>query len=292
LAARLQAQISDLSREVDDLKNKTNDLTDQFRTHQNYYERVVKDLTERLQMIEAKKSGRPYVKPPIQAPAPEHSAGPTMDAHTSLDDSHIQPGSLDTIDSHIPSATGGYDPNPSHTLGTLGAQDSYQTAATPLPADGTLIGRDFNQGKPAATVAPQEEAAQPKSLTPLEKYAKAEDFLQNQQYAEAIEAFKTYLKSHSKDGKAPEAQFGMGESFFAQKNYGSAAKSYLEGYQKYKTTKKGPDFLFKLGQSLSRLNKKPEACKSYGKLLKEYPKASAVLKKRVKEEQKKLQCKA
>lgn len=110
------------------------------------------------------------------------------------------------------------------------------------------------------------------------------------QYAQAEGALRSFIAAYPNDGLTPNAQYWLGESFFARQNYKDAAEQFLIGYQKYPQSLKAPDNLLKLGLSLQNLSKKPEACSAYARFAKEYPAASVTLKRRVAEEQQRLNC--
>jgi tol-pal system protein YbgF len=176
----------------------------------------------------------------------------------------------------------------SNAAGTTGLAPGPQTL-------GSVGGKPAINGKPIpAAKAPPPEAAP--VLTPLppgspkEQYDYAFDLLIRAQYAQAEGALRSFIAAYPNDGLTPNAQYWLGESFFARQNYKDAAEQFLVGYQKYPQSLKAPDNLLKLGLSLQNLNKKPEACSAYARFTKEYPTASITLKRRVTEEQQRLNC--
>jgi tol-pal system protein YbgF len=176
----------------------------------------------------------------------------------------------------------------SNAAGTTGLAPGPQTL-------GSVGGKPAINGKPIPTAkTPPPEAAP--VLTPLppgspkEQYDYAFDLLIRAQYAQAEGALRSFISAYPNDALTPNAQYWLGESFFARQNYKDAAEQFLIGYQKYPQSLKAPDNLLKLGLSLQNLSKKPEACSAYSRFTKEYPTASITLKRRVAEEQQRLNC--
>lgn len=181
--------------------------------------------------------------------------------------------------------------------GNAGSNAAGTTGLAPGPATlGSVGGKPAINGKPippgtkppAAEPAPVLVPLPPGS--PKEQYDYAFDLLIRAQYAQAEGALRSFIAAYPNDGLTPNAQYWLGESFFARQNYKDAAEQFLIGYQKYPQSLKAPDNLLKLGLSLQNLSKKPEACAAYGRFSKEYPTASVTLKRRVAEEQQRLNC--
>jgi TolA-binding protein len=82
----------------------------------------------------------------------------------------------------------------------------------------------------------------------------------------------------------------MGETYYVRKDYSSAARVFLEAYQKDQKGTKAPDTLLKLGMSLTNLDKKKEACATFDKLGKDFPDASANIKRTLPRERTRAGC--
>ena len=109
-------------------------------------------------------------------------------------------------------------------------------------------------------------------------------------YAQATDAFRSFLKEHPSDRLTPEAQYWLGESLFQSQQYRDAAESFLTVSTKYDTNARAPDALLKLGMSLAALGEKEAACASLGEVLRKYPRASLGVKQGVDREQKRAHC--
>ena len=139
-----------------------------------------------------------------------------------------------------------------------------------------------------AASKPKDEAKKTAEQLYEESYAA----LNAKKYAAAEKGFKDFLAAEGKHKLAGNAQYWLGETYYVQGRYDKAAVAFADGYKKYKTASKGPDSLIKLGLSMGRLKRKDEACAAFVNFPTEFPKTSADLKKRAKDEAAKLKCDA
>ncbi len=125
---------------------------------------------------------------------------------------------------------------------------------------------------------------------PRELYDDAFGAIKKQQYKTAQAQFEAFLVLYPKNELAGNAQYWLGESFFARSMYSQAAVAFAEGFKNYRANQKAPDNLFKLGVTMAKMNKKKEACIAFENFVKEYPKVSESMKKRLDKEVQKLSC--
>ena len=125
---------------------------------------------------------------------------------------------------------------------------------------------------------------------PRELYDEAFAAIKKQQYKTAQAQFEAFLVLYPKNELAGNAQYWLGESFFARSQYSQAAVAFAEGFKNYRANQKAPDNLFKLGVTMAKMNKKKEACIAFENFVKEYPKVSESMKKRLDKEVQKLSC--
>ena len=128
------------------------------------------------------------------------------------------------------------------------------------------------------------------AASPKQDYEAAYGHLLRQDYGAAEAAFEDFLKNHSADPLAGNAQYWLGETHFVRGSYKPAAAAFLKGYQNYSKSNKAPDSLLKLAMSLDRLGQKDAACSSFGELVTKFPDAPSHVKSRAAGEQKRLGC--
>lgn len=146
---------------------------------------------------------------------------------------------------------------------------------------------DAGGGNAAADVL----AALPADAKPRDQYDFAFDLLKKREYDSAAVAFQAFIDRNGKDPLAGNAFYWLGETRYVQKHYGEAAKIFLDGYKRFPDGAKAPDNLLKLGMSLAALDKSRDACKTFARMLSEFPKAPARLRRAADNERKKLKCK-
>jgi tol-pal system protein YbgF len=187
----------------------------------------------------------------------------------------------------------------------VGPGGATPPAANPAPAPGappgtlgTLTPRDLNAkpqtATPAAPAPGGAPAARTASALPAgsvqEQYNYATSFLSKSDWAGAERALSAFIDAHPKDPLTGNAQYWLGESYYVRGDFNSAAHAFAKGYKDYPKSAKGPDNLLKLGLSLANLKKTDSACTTFGRMTKDFPDASAVIKSRVAAERKKLRC--
>ena len=93
-----------------------------------------------------------------------------------------------------------------------------------------------------------------KSLSPEEEFQLAFDLLRGQQFTEAIQALKKFIKDNEENNLAGSAHYWLGEIYLLNKEFREAALILAEGYQKFPNSVKAPDTLYKLSKSLISIN--------------------------------------
>lgn len=178
----------------------------------------------------------------------------------------------------------------------LNALEGKNTAATsPIPStpstssDGTKL-----LGTMVVDPAKQELATtgkKPKEKDdPKERYDAAFELLRQSKYDEARNGFEGFLVDFPDHTLASSAYFWLGETYFIRKEYEPAAVEYLKGYRKDQKGPKAPDNLLKLAMSLGSAKKQNEACTVFDKLGREFPNASAPIKRKAELERTKYKC--
>ena len=75
----------------------------------------------------------------------------------------------------------------------------------------------------------------------------------NAQPADAIQAFRRYIKKYSESPLAANAQYWIGEVMYSQKNYTAAVDEFVKVLQNYRKSGKASDAAIKLGFSFYEL---------------------------------------
>ncbi|HVJ34181.1 MAG TPA: tol-pal system protein YbgF [Terriglobia bacterium] len=250
---QLQQQLASMQGEIEQVQIKVNDLSDKL-------DRAQKDNEFRLSALEqAQQNGGAGAAAPGAAPAP--SAAPPA-APSSAAPSPAPSG----VNSAAPAGDQAGQP---HVLGSLNAdQPLPQAPAGAAEAAAAAAGG----GSAGNVVLPGD--------TPKDQYEYAVGLLQKGSYPEAEVALKTFLKDHSSDPLAGNAQYWLGETYYARQDYKNAAVAFAEGYQKYPNSPKVVDNLLKLGMALGQSGQKDNACVALKQLDKKFPDASGTIKDR------------
>lgn len=154
---------------------------------------------------------------------------------------------------------------------------------TTKPRDITRRSQDANITV-AALPKPKNE------VSPEQLYDEAYGHMLRRDYESAELAFRNFLKSHSKDKLAGNAQYWLGETYFVRGSYRKAADHFLKSYTKFSKGQKAPDSLLKLALSLGKLGRKQAACTTFVELKQKFPKAPSHVEQRAVSERKNLGC--
>ncbi|MBF0629231.1 MAG: tol-pal system protein YbgF [Magnetococcales bacterium] len=165
-------------------------------------------------------------------------------------------------------------------------------AATPAsPAPAAPAAAAAPPAKPPAAAAPAAPAAAGAASTnPKEAYDAAFQQLKQGQYDAAKTGFQNFLKNHSKDGMADNAQYWIGELHYVQRQFPEALMAFNQVLLRWPNSTKVPDSLLKIGFSFYELNDMENANNSLQRLTKDFPNSSpaAVAKPRLEMIKKKL----
>lgn len=130
----------------------------------------------------------------------------------------------------------------------------------------------------------------PADATPRQQYDFAFELLKDRNYDAAAAALQSFLDRNPDDALAGNALYWLGETRYVQKNYKEAAKVFLEGFKRFPEGAKAPDNLLKLGMSLAALDETDSACKTFVKLRTTFPESPSRILRAAEAEQKKLKC--
>ncbi|HVJ42513.1 MAG TPA: tol-pal system protein YbgF [Dongiaceae bacterium] len=253
---QLQQQLASMQGEIEQVQIKVNDLSDKL-------DRAQKDNEFRLSALEQAQQnggGAPGAAAPGgSSPAPS-SAAPSP-----------APTAPATSGSNGVTPTNDQAAGQPHVLGTLNSDQALPQA--PAGAAAAAAAAASSGGGSAGNVVLPGD-------TPKDQYEYAVSLLQKGSYPEAEVALKTFLKDHSSDPLAGNAQYWLGETYYARQDYKNAAVAFAEGYQKYPNSPKVVDNLLKLGMALGQSGQKDNACVALKQLDKKFPDASGTIKDR------------
>jgi tol-pal system protein YbgF len=111
-------------------------------------------------------------------------------------------------------------------------------------------------------------------------------------YEAAESALRAFLQRWPRNELSSNASYWLGETYYVRGDYPAAAKAFAEGYQAYPKGAKAEDTLLKLGLTLSVLNRKNDACVTFAQMSSEFPRMSATNRRRLEQENVKLECPA
>ena len=98
-------------------------------------------------------------------------------------------------------------------------------------------------------------------------YKGALDLLQAGKWADAEQAFTSFVQDYPDDPRAPTASYWLGETYFFRKDYPTAASVFARNYRTYgDDAPRAPDNLLKLGMSLAAMGDRDKACQTFGEL--------------------------
>jgi tol-pal system protein YbgF len=173
----------------------------------------------------------------------------------------------------------------------------------PVPGQAVRSGPSFATGPQILGTIPQNALAKralapaapvrsalPKG-TPKQQYDYAHTLIvKDQNFEEAERVLNAFIQAYPKNPLAANAHYWLGRTYFVRQNFKQAAFTFAEGFQKYPGSDKAPANLLNLGMSLAQMKQTKEACTAFTRLLKNFPKATSAVKRRVKRERKRLRC--
>jgi tol-pal system protein YbgF len=140
-----------------------------------------------------------------------------------------------------------------------------------------VIGRRA-QGLPAdapgagayTPVPPPPQATRPAG-SERTRYNRALSLVRQRRYAEAAEAFRSFLTDFPAGTLSPNARYWLGETHYARGDFAGALAEFQRGVRDYPGSAKAPDCLLKAAYSQSKLGDGPGAMESLRVLLDRYP---------------------
>ncbi len=96
-----------------------------------------------------------------------------------------------------------------------------------------------------------------------------------QKPAEAVKAFKRFVRTHSKHRLVSNAYYWLGEGYFAQENYPAALKTFSKLSRKYPRSAKVPYALLRSAEAQLFLGKEAKGQSTLQELLRRFPKSEA-----------------
>lgn len=186
---------------------------------------------------------------------------------------------------------------PFGSAGTIKQADPAARPPQPLAAKGPAGVDASGQGTTVITSSGKAETAPTAKAGALpvgsskDQYNHAFDLLRRSQYDEAELALSAFVEAHPNDPLTENARYWLAETHYVRADYVRAAEGFLKAYGAAPKGGKAPDALLKLGMSMAQLDKKDQACTTFAKLGREFPDASATVKKKADSEKARLGCK-
>ncbi|MCL2028870.1 MAG: tol-pal system protein YbgF [Deltaproteobacteria bacterium] len=124
---------------------------------------------------------------------------------------------------------------------------------------------------------PSRPAAPPPAPAPepVGFYDEGKHLFDRQDYSEAVERFRSYLREEPKGTNAAAAQFYIGESLHAERRFEEAILEYQKVVQGFPKSSQVPTSLLKQGLSFQSLGDGGSAKLLYQKVVNNYPKSYA-----------------
>lgn len=102
-------------------------------------------------------------------------------------------------------------------------------------------------------------------------YEAAFDVLKAGRYDESARLFQQFLQAHPDGSYAPNARYWLGESYYVTQNYALALEQFRTLYERYPTHDKAPGALLKVGLSQYGLKQLDEAQATLAQVAQKYP---------------------
>ena len=127
---------------------------------------------------------------------------------------------------------------------------------------------------PAVKPEPTPSAAVEPKTKETELYDKSIALYRDGKYEEAIEGFRTFLKSFPKSDRADNAHFWIGESYMAVKQYEQAILAYQDVIKNYPKGNKVPSALLRQAFAFLEIKDQTSAKLLLNRVVKNYPNSS------------------
>jgi tol-pal system protein YbgF len=106
-------------------------------------------------------------------------------------------------------------------------------------------------------------------------YEAAFDVLKAGRYDESARLFQQFLQQHPDGAYAPNARYWLGESYYVTQNYALALEQFKTLYERYPTHDKAPGALLKVGLSQYGLKQMDAARETLTQVAQKYPGSEA-----------------
>lgn len=117
---------------------------------------------------------------------------------------------------------------------------------------------------------------QPPAATSGDRYQAGLELLQAARWAEAEQAFASFVQENPDDPRTPTASYWLGETYLLRKDYPTAAAVFARNYRTYgEEARRAPDNLLKLGVALAAMGDRERACQTFAELGRRHPDAPA-----------------
>jgi tol-pal system protein YbgF len=123
----------------------------------------------------------------------------------------------------------------------------------------------------AGRYTPPGAAAPPSAGSEKSRYNRALSMVKGRRYAQAAEAFQSFLSDYPNGKYSPNARYWLGETYYARGDFSSALAEFQRGARDFPGHAKAPDCLLKAAYSQSKLGDGPGAMESLRALLEYYP---------------------
>jgi tol-pal system protein YbgF len=133
---------------------------------------------------------------------------------------------------------------------------------------------------PKVEIVNQPSLKSAKESGPPAEYLKAFGLYSANNFASAIGAFETFLKSSPESDYAANAVYWIGECHYSLSDLPKAKEAFLKVTESYPKSTKTPDALLKLGYTLSSMKEKEKATAIFERIVTSYPSSPAAIKAR------------
>lgn len=134
------------------------------------------------------------------------------------------------------------------------------------------------QSPPVKQVAPVVSRPAARSIDPIKEqnaYQKAFDLLRELRYAQAIKAYRQFIRDYPNGRYAHIAQYWLSEASYAQRQFKQAIKDYQALITNYPNSPKLAEAMLKISYSYNALGQNKAAKEMAKKLLRVYPNTTA-----------------
>ena len=150
--------------------------------------------------------------------------------------------------------------------GPNGAPAAGQAEAPPAPAAAPPPG-------PVAALPPQRNSQE--GVAEQRAYDAALDFFKRGDYAGAITAFSSFVKTYPRSPLAASAQFWLGNAQYAKRDYKGSIATQRQLLKDYPDSAKAPDAMLNIASAQSDMGDGAGARRTLERLISQYPKSEA-----------------